>query len=60
MLADAQITASISEAGLPQASIACLAAATAISASTEISSLPRSGILGRMTSGSIRPDLSTT
>ena len=60
MFEAAQITAPISPAGLPQRSIACFAAATAISASTEISSLDRSGMFGRITSGSTRPVLSTT
>ncbi len=60
MLEAAQITAPISEAGLPQRAMASLAASTAISASTDSSSLERSGIWGRIRSGSISPDLSTT
>ncbi len=60
MFEAAQITAPISLAGLPQAARASLAAATAISARTDNSSLERSGMSGRMTLGSITPDLSTT
>ena len=43
-----------------QAAIACFAASTAISASTESSSLDRSGMFGAIRSGSTRPVLSTT
>ncbi len=60
MFEAAQITAPISLTGLPQRAMASSAARTAISARTESSSFDRSGMIGRMTSGSTRPDLSTT
>ena len=56
----AQITAPISLAGRPQRAMASRAAVTAISASTDSSSLERSGITGRISSGSTMPDLFTT
>ena len=60
MLEAAQITASISDAGLPQRAMASRAASTAISARIESSSFDRSGMFGAIRSGSTRPVLSTT
>jgi hypothetical protein len=60
MLDAAQITASISLAGLPQRESASFAASTAISASTDSDSFGRSAMLGAIRSGSTRPVLSTT
>jgi hypothetical protein len=60
MFEAAQITAPISDTGLPQRAIACLAASTAISARIEICSFGRSGRIGRMTSGSMIPALFIT
>ena len=51
MLEAAQITASISLPSRPAFAIASFAAATAISASTEIWSFGRSGVCGRITFG---------
>ena len=60
MLLAAQSTASMRSAGLPQASIACRAALTAISASTDSSSFGRSARRGAITAGSSTPALSIT
>jgi hypothetical protein len=60
MFEAAQITASIWLASLPQRAMASRAAATPISAITEISSLGRSGMRGVITAGSMTPALSTT
>ena len=60
MFEAAHSTASTSFGSRPAASSAWRAAFTAISASTEISSLGRSGMRGAITAGSVTPCLSTT
>ena len=60
MFEAAQITAPISLTGLPQRAMACSAALTAISARIDSSSFERSGITGRIRSGSMMPSLFIT